>query len=817
MRSVDLNGKWFLYPAEKNKIREFTSFFDKNDQLEMEIPGDIHSALIKNGIIPDPYWGKNELKVQWVGKQDWVIEKEFEVEEVENAHIAFTFLDTITEVFINDEKILDTNNMFRKWETDVRSLKLGKNTIRIIFHSAENAAIEENKKLPYPIPYSEYPVFSPYRNLIRKTQCHSGWDWGPCIMAFGIYEKIEFNLDQKARIQDKDIKIEHIEEKKWRVSADLDCAFYSDSPVPFTLELSGSAVTRAFRKGDKVSLSIEIEDPRLWFPAGKGKQPLYNLAIRIAGCEVYKTRIGFRDLETVNEKDENGGVSLYFKVNGKKLFAKGANWIPIDALPSRQTKDRYRRLLTDMVDANMNMVRVWGGGQYEHEFFYELCDELGILIWHDMMFGCAMYPATESFLENVTEEIKYQIPRLKTHPSIALWCGNNEDIGAINWYEESKNNKERYLADYIKLNDETVGPLIKKLDPSRRWWPSSPSAGEGDFSDNWHSDNKGDMHYWSVWHDGMPFSAYYLIKPRFVSEFGFQSFPNLDAIRQYATEAEFDCYSPVMLHHQKNPAGNEIIATTMERYYGKPKDFKKFVYLSQIQQADAMRIAIEYYRSLMPYTMGTLYWQLDDNWPVASWSSIDYSGKWKALHYKAKHFYKPLHLVSMVNEGRAKLALINETEEDVKTTIVVKKIKFSGEVVESYEIEAEARSMEVFNIDLKYIPSATEYIYSYCTVKDEEVSSFLLPEFPKEAKLEAPEPVLTIEEVNEKKFKIRATIKKPCFDLMLFSTLDGRFNENVISLNKSESFEFEFTTKESKTLDEVISSMTYLDLYDARD
>jgi beta-mannosidase len=329
----------------------------------------------------------------------------------------------------------------------------------------------------------------------------------------------------------------------------------------------------------------------------------------------------------------------------------------------------------------MNMLRVWGGGQYENDLFYNLCDETGLLIWQDFMFSCATYPATDWFFAEVETEMRHQVKRLKDHACLALWCGNNENLGALHWYPESKAQAARYLVDYDRLNEGVVGRIVRELDPSRPWWPSSPSAGEGDYSDNWHDDRKGDMHYWSVWHEGKSFEAYYEVTPRFCSEFGFQSFPSAETVRSYTPEDQWNITSTVMEHHQRSPRGNSIIVETMTRYFRMPESFEDFLYLSQVQQALAMKMAVEYWRSRRPVCMGTLYWQLNDLWPVASWSSIEYSGKWKLLHYAARKFYAPLHVAAFSADGQSvEIVGINDTAEEFEGTLGVRFLDFAGRV-----------------------------------------------------------------------------------------------------------------------------------------
>ncbi|MEA1911146.1 MAG: glycoside hydrolase family 2 protein, partial [Spirochaetota bacterium] len=477
------------------------------------------------------------------------------------------------------------------------------------------------------------------------------------------------------------------------------------------------------------------------------------------------------------------GISMLFRINGRDIFAKGANWIPIDALPENETEEKYETLLNDVVDANMNMLRVWGGGQYENDVFYQKCDQKGILIWQDFMLSCALYPSHSDFLKNVEEEVTYQINRLKDHPSIALWCGNNEDIGALTWFEESRNNRDRYLIDYDRLNEGVVGRLVRSLDPDRRWWPSSPSAGEGDYSDNWHDDSKGDMHYWSVWHEGKPFESYYDIIPRFCSEFGYQSFPGIESVKSYAGMDQLNISSPDMIHHQKNERGNSIITSSFIRYFRFPLKFEDFLYLSQVQQAYAIRTAIEYWRAMRPICMGTLYWQLNDNWPVASWSSIEYSGKWKLLHYAAKEFYKPVHL-SVFSKDKKKIEIygLNDTDKDISGLLLIEIMGFDGTILEKKEYKVKLNIDSSTKLNEYFISENLDFRTNYfliATFTSSEIStnnySFLA--LPRECNLKKAVFKTKISEPG-KNIEIQMNTDLPAFFVQPELEVLGRFSDS---------------------------------------
>jgi beta-mannosidase len=686
LRKIDLAGEWTL--ARWRADRE-----TDDSGIPIRIPGDTFSALIAAGKIPDPYFGTNELDTLWVGRADWLLSRKLTIEPgfLNHRHVFLHIdsLDTVAEIRINGQTASRSSNMFTALRVDIGEyLKSGENLLEILLHSAEKRAVELSEQLPYPVPYSAYPVQSPHRNLVRKVQCHSGWDWGPCLMVSGIYGQVYLTSCERGRIDS--VTTEQAREgENWNLAVTVEYFAYESSNIALNISIAGQRLERRLevQAGPNTLREIvEVPGPELWWPRGYGAQTLYELIVK-AGEDQVRKRIGFRTVEILQEDDE-AGRGMTIAVNGRRIFCKGANWIPSDALPSRQTAQRYRMLLADAAAANMNMLRVWGDGQYEAELFYSLCDEMGLLIWQDFMFGCALYPTTEWFFEQVEAEVRHQVKRLKDHPCIALWCGNNENLGALNWYPESQAHGARYLVDYDRLNEGVVGRIARELDPARPWWPSSPSAGMGDYADNWHDDSKGDMHYWSVWHEGKNFEAYYEVVPRFCSEFGFQSFPSLDTVRQYAPKDQWNVTSPVMEHHQRNPRGNTIIVETMTRYFRLPESFESFLYLSQVQQALAMKSAVEYWRSRRPVCMGILYWQLNDVWPVASWSSIEYSGKWKLLHYAARKFYAPLHVVAFCEDGQSvEVVGLNDTSEPCEGTLRIRFLTFDGKTHQEREFQ----------------------------------------------------------------------------------------------------------------------------------
>ena len=472
----------------------------------------------------------------------------------------------------------------------------------------------------------------------------------------------------------------------WSLPVHVEIDAVEDEEVTFTsvLLLGDKEITRVqgVQNGSGIAfVELHVERPELWWPAQYGEQVLYTLRVSIDGKNTLDAgerifQVGFRTIELVSDFDGHGS-SMFFRVNGRDIWAKGANWLPSDALPSNQTV-AMECLLHDAAAANMNMLRVWGGGQYESDRFYDLCDKLGILIWQDFMFSCSLYPAEDWFLDEVRMEVRAQVKRLQSHACIALWCGNNENIGALGWFEESLQDRDRYVVDFDRLNHGVIEQELRKLDTTRVFWPSSPAAGTNNFSDNWHDDSSGDMHFWSVWHEGKPFEAYYSIKPRFCSEFGFQSFPSLHEIQTFAPKEQWNPTAPVMEHHQRHPRGNALILSTMAHYFRIPFDFAEFVYVSQVQQAMAIRMAVDYWRSQRPVCMGALYWQLHDIWPAASWSGIEHSGHWKLLHYEARRFFAPLRITITVRDGVLWVYVVNDTKTSLEDSVCLRALDWYG-------------------------------------------------------------------------------------------------------------------------------------------
>jgi beta-mannosidase len=564
--------------------------------------------------------------------------------------------------------------MFRSYRIDLSEvLRQGTNEIAITFRSASKEADARQARQPYFVPFSANNTPIGNGNMLRKPACDFGWDWNIALASFGLYGDLYLEPVVQARIADLIIGQSHTPGRAVvSVRAEVSGQGEGKSAV---FSLCGQSVSAQVHNGIS-QVEIAIDSPDLWWPAGQGAQVLHDLTV-VFGDQSLNCRIGLRDVTLRAEKDAVGR-GFKFQVNGRDIFAKGANWIPADALSGRITPEATRDLLQSAVDANMNMLRIWGGGRYEPTWFYDLCDELGLMVWQDFMFSCHIYPSDDAFLDDVAIEVAEQAKRLHHHACLALWCGDNELIGALTWFPETRANRDLYLVGYDRLN-RTIERALKAAVPGAVWWPSSPSPGPMDFGDAWHDDSKGDMHFWSVWHEGRDFDHYRDVSPRFCSEFGFQSYPSMDVIRRFADPADFNIAAPVMESHQKNGGGNARIAETMFRYFRFPVDFENFVYLSQVQQGLAIKTAVTHWRSLKPHCMGTLIWQLNDTWPVCSWSSLDHGGGWKLLHHMARAFYAPIFVSAVPVRDGFELRAVNDGAETIQLTVAAHAVAMDGE------------------------------------------------------------------------------------------------------------------------------------------
>jgi beta-mannosidase len=658
MQCLDLNGQWTVVQA------------GKKERLPAQVPGCVHLDLLAAGKIPDPFFRDNEDSLQWIGRTDWIYARTFHAPASllaqERVLLRCEGLDTLATVMVNGREIARTDNMFRTWEFDIRALlRAGRNAIEIRFASAE-AYVAERQKQRYLHGWTHNRDIAG-RPWLRKEPCNFGWDWGPVLVTCGIWRSIQIVAFNNARLTGVRIRQVHADGRvQLAVTPEIEALGAGEVVADIRVSLDGREVVRAKTTGIGAlpAANLVLAHPQLWWPNGMGKQPLYTVDVTLTdidgvALDALSRRIGLRTLRLDRHPDP-WGESFQFVVNGVPFFAKGANWIPADAFVNRLDRERYSRLLHAAADANMNMLRLWGGGIYEQDAFYDLCDSLGICVWHDFMFACSTYPAFDkAFMKNVKAEAEGHVRRVRHHPCIALWCGNNElEQGLVG---EKWTDRQMSWADYGKLFDKLLPEVVGRLDDDRDYWPCSPHSPHGDRREHWNP-KWGDAHLWDVWHGRKPFEWYRTCEHRFNSEFGFQSFPEPRTVHGYTVASDRNVTSPVMEHHQRAAIGNTVIMQYLLDWFRLPSSFDRTLWLSQIQQGMAVKYAVEHWRRSMPRGMGTLYWQINDCWPVASWSSIDYHSRWKALHHMARRFYAPL-LVSGVEDAPKGTVAVHVTSD----------------------------------------------------------------------------------------------------------------------------------------------------------
>jgi beta-mannosidase len=849
VEKIALNNGWhFLFKDEKKDIKK----------LAASVPGSIFDDLITHKLVVDPFYGVNEQKVAWVFETDWDYELSIKITKIFLQHekiiIKFYGLDTFAEISLNGQVIGSTKNMFRTWEFEVKQiLTVGDNLLKIHFTSPTRFAREEMERVGAKGKNAFALAGVPY---IRKSQYSFGWDWGPQLPDIGIWKPVEligtdglmidsiqciqefYYLDENLEKHENLAIEDNIEEVDLTVITNLRIPNSNNSETQnnlsgYTLQVelqdedNNKLVAMEQINGKEVKTIFEVTEPRLWWPHNLGHPHLYKIMVSITEdgsadaqsgnltvIDTSSTMIGIRDLSLIRKRDK-WGECFYFKLNGIPIFAKGANWIPVDSfVPRGKRLELFERNLTYAKQANMNFIRVWGGGAYEDDLFYSLCDKMGILVWQDFPFACAVYPSEQQFMDNVRQEAVENIIRLRNHPSLALWCGNNEIEQMYIWYSKSMltpSKRKECKQGYLYLFEKMLPKLISEYDRQRMYWPSSPSNGglkRGLLKSN--SSRTGDSHYWMVWHGGRPFTAYRSFNSRFMSEYGFESFPSMRTISSFCPldqKDQLNFYSPIMANHQKNMAGNKKIMDYMEKRFSIPKEFEKQVTVSQITQAEAMEYGVEHWRRNRNdyHCMGSLYWQLNDCWPVASWSSLDYYCRWKALQYFAKRFYAQTCASVLESKDNVELWLTNDVR--VPQTVTLRWWIFNNEGKEllsnqkQQEIPA-CKSILCAKLDTKQMNKNKSdmvnhiVFYTLSNSKGEQIGAGCrLFDEPKEFDLKDPNITFSVANENEKACQV--TIKSVGLALFVhIDSLDADFiaSDNYFPMRPSETRVIQLTS-----------------------
>ncbi|MCI2229669.1 glycoside hydrolase family 2 protein [Polaribacter sp. MSW13] len=770
------------------------------------VPGNIFTDLLDHKIIVDPFIKTNEEKVQWVSTKNWEYRTTFnlsdDVFKKKNIELNFDGLDTYAKVYINGNYQLDTDNAFRKYSISLKDIPLSKtNELRIIFQKTES--FENSAKLN-----SKYNLPEGKRIYTRKAQFQYGWDWGPKLNTSGIWKDVFINAWDDLKFENIFIKQEALNKEKATLSVEITIESNADKNANLFTKINDKEIssTIALKNGKHTyKVPIEIENPKLWWTHNLGDPYLYHFNFQLISDGKIKDeksiKKGLRTIKLITEKDSIG-ESFYFELNGKPVYAKGSNYIPQNSFQNKVSNQHYEKLLSDVVKTNMNMLRVWGGGIYENDIFYDLCDEKGILIWQDFMFACAMYPGDIEFLANIKEEAAQQVSRLQNHVSIALWCGNNENSeGWKRWgwqADRTEKEKQEIWNDYTIVFDSILPNAVANFSETD-YWQSSPKYGRG----NPKYEFEGDAHDWWVWHDAAPFEHFEERVPRFMSEFGFQSFPSFEVINYINQSNTINLKTDAIQSHQKHVRGFQLINEYMERDYTVPTNDEDYAYVSQLLQAKGIVMGIEAHRRAKPTNMGTLYWQLNDCWPAISWSSIDYLGNWKALQYKVTKAFENLSISTTFKNNKASIYILNDNFDIINDYLTIELIDFKGNILWSDKKLITINkniSKKIYELDL--IDKNINTKNTYLRVKFNSALKISFLEKPKNLILENSEIIKSINKFGDNQFLITLQSKTLQKDVFLFTNEKGHFNINFFNLepNKVETIFFE---TDAKSLDDL--------------
>ena len=848
--------------------------FGNNVWYDATVPGCVHTDLLNHKLIPDPFYRDNEKKVQWVDKYSWEYATDIQVDkrmaERKYLELCFKGLDTYADVYLNDNLILNADNMFREWKVDVKKfIREGTNSLRIHFHSPVVMGLLNRDKWDIEAPMgfnldfgpgfisaaggiSDLPQIGPY---IRKAGYMFGWDWSPTLPTSGIWRPVYLTAWDEARISNIQLVQNSISPKNAAVRAivEIESASEKQGSVQISYEIKGivkvvEPVITGLKAGKNlVAVDIQIANPQIWWPNGLGAHPVYKFtaSLKENNLELDRdsVRTGLRTVRLVTDSDKYGR-SFYFEINGIPVFAKGADYIPTDIFPSRTTPEHYRTLLASAAEANINMLRVWGGGIYESDLFYDLCDEYGIMIWQDFAFAIAITPGDDWFLKTVKPELADNIIRLRNHPSIVFWCGNNEtemlwDLLVKRFFgfklaEQNvalldnllkmvpvtpvkKETTEKVLKAYDDIYYKLIPDALKEFDLNGRpYWPSSPVGG---FKEPANA-NSGDMHYYIAYANAR-FEAYYASRSRFYSEHGFQAFPDFNTVRKFTVPGDWNYLSPIMQHHQRAMGGNQVLDKYMKMYYHYPKDFETYLYVSQVMQADVMKIAFETHRRSRPYTMGTLYWQLNDVWPVASWSSMDYLNHWKALHFQVRNSFKDVIVVPQFYRDTFKLYVVSDSLRPFRATAAVRITDFNGKELKKItlpvNVEANSSGTIMVKTSREFL-AGIDSTNTVCTVQliaNKKLMAENSCLFAAPKNLNLPEVNITRKITQSgKNFVIELYSDKFARRVFLSSDFDGFFSDNYFDLMPGEKVKIMFKPQgDIKELDKYLKVLSLSDTY----
>lgn len=825
-----LNGAWRLYSTANPPAYDLTA----------EVPGSVYSALLKENMIENPYYRENEYISTSVCDEGCIFERSFdldnELESADKLMLKFCGIDTISNVILNGVTLGSTNNMHREYEFDISSVvRKTDNLLKVVISSPNKYIEEKQAKTPLWGVSSTMPGYS----HIRKAHYMFGWDWGPKLPDMGIWKNVELIGIKGAAIDGIYVKQNHDRISQGIVSLEITAALseLTADNVRLSLSITSPDGTKTEYCETVSSLKhtaeLQISSAQLWYPRGYGSQPLYTVSTElilsdtgeIADSKVFN--IGLRKIELCRNKitsaGKDDGEEFAFAVNGIKIFAMGANYIPEDHIIPNTSAEKTEKLLNQCCAANYNMIRVWGGGYYPDDYFYDICDRLGLLVWQDFMFACAVYKADGDFCETVKRELIDNVKRIRNHPSLAMWCGNNE-IESM-WQYWNIGEDPAYKKDYLRLFEMLAPKVLDFYDPETVYWPSSPSSGGG-FNDSG-SNEKGDSHYWAVWHSLRPFTDYYNYRFRFCSEYGFESLPSIKTIRTFAEENDLNLCSPVMEAHQKCEQGTEKIMYYLAQMSHYPYDFNGLIYATQMVQADAVRLNVENMRRMRGVCMGSLYWQVNDSNPVISWSSIDYYHRWKALHYCARRFYAPVLIsADMQNPDEVRLNVSSERQDEFTATIRWRSRMNTGEIISqgSTEITVKPLSAE-YHLTLTpqltgITPDMRDKAYIEYSLIEKSIrlsGNTAMFVQPKQFRFLDPKITVELKDMGSK-FQIclcsEAFAKSVCLDM---TDLDCRFSDNWFDLHGASINVYvnKSALPENMTIDEFQKQLTVVSYYEA--